>query len=106
MKHITPYNNLIRQNFLFILGVCICVYFVYHALQGHRSLPHLLSLQKQIEKNEKELAAVKRNREKIESKVVMLRPGSIQKDFLEERARVVLGYKAQDEMAIIYPDQG
>lgn len=79
----------------------LCVYFLYHAFQGSRSYPKLLSLNASIEQTQDSYDALKSERLALERKVHMLRPGSINPDFLEERARLVLGYKAQDELVIL-----
>lgn len=79
----------------------LCVYFLYHAFQGHRSYPKLQSLHASVEQSSATYEALKIERVALEKKVKMLRPGSINPDFLEERARLVLGYKAADEIIII-----
>ena len=43
-------------------------------------------------------------REQLEAKVIKLRPGSIDPDLLEERARTVLGYARPDEHIVILPN--
>ena len=101
MKRLIEQNFHMRQNLIFILGLCLCLYFGYHTLQGERSLPHLLSLGKSIEKQEAQLSALKAQREALEQKVVMLRPGSIDPDFLEERARLVLGFVKDEEYIVV-----
>ncbi|MFP4313497.1 MAG: FtsB family cell division protein [Alphaproteobacteria bacterium] len=77
------------------------MYFLYHAFQGHRSYPKLMSLQASIEQKSDEYASLKIERDMLERRVKMLRPGSIQPDFLEERVRLVLGYKAPEEIVIL-----
>lgn len=48
-----------------------------------------------------ELAALEGRRSALEARVVMLRPQSVNADFLEERARLVLGVSADDETIIV-----
>ena len=48
-----------------------------------------------------EFDALLGEREKLENKVVMMRPGSINKDLLEERIRSVLGYSYENEIILL-----
>ena len=101
MKRLLEQQFLIRKNLLFILGLCLTLYFSYHTLQGNRSLPHLMSVNNSIEAKSLELAALEGRRSALEARVVMLRPQSVNADFLEERARLVLGVSADDETIIV-----
>lgn len=91
----------LRQNLILLIGVFLCSYFVYHTVQGQRSLPCLQTLRGEIEALKVEQAAVEAERAALEERVVMLRPGSINKDLLEERARYVLGYRHPNEVAVV-----
>lgn len=97
------YQNrfLIRQNMIFLIGICLTVYFSYHAIQGNRSYLRLMSLNADIAEISHEYEMLKSERTAIEEKVVMMRPGSINKDLLEERVRLVLGYRHPDERTIV-----
>ncbi len=86
---------------MMVLGACLCFYFIYHSIHGSRSFPRLLTLESRVEAARTELHDLRFEREELESRVVMLRPSSLNKDFLEERARIVLGYKTPDEMIIL-----
>lgn len=101
MKHLYQHRFLIRRNLIALIGICLCVYFSYHAIQGERSYLSLLSLNSTIEKTEVEYQALKEQRQALEKKVVMLRPSSINRDLLEERVRAVLGYRHGDELVIV-----
>lgn len=90
-----------KHQILMVLGLFLCVYFLYHSFHGSRSYPKLMSLEKTIEQMQSELSVEEATRLVLEKKVVMLRPGSINKDLLEERARLVLGYKSPDEFMIL-----
>ena len=83
--------------------ICIlCFYFTYHLLQGERSVWSYVSKQTLIE--EKEEAIKQRYTEKVrlEERVVKLRLSSLDQDFLEERARYLLGYISEDEMILVH----
>ncbi|MCD8562614.1 MAG: septum formation initiator family protein [Alphaproteobacteria bacterium] len=90
----------LRRNIPVFIGMFLCLYFSYHIVQGHRSFPALVSLDYQIADKEAELDVLRAERLKLERKVVMLRPGSINKDFLEERVRFMLGYRHPDDWIV------
>lgn len=74
---------------------------MYHSFQGSRSYPTLVSLDKSIEAVQADLDTTIAQRQKLERQVVMMRPGSVNSDLLEERVRVVLGYKSPNEFVIL-----
>lgn len=85
-----------------IIGVCLCVYFTYHVFQGQRSITRLYTLNKNIEMMSDKYVNVKEERQSIEERVVMLRPNTLNRRFLEERVRLVLGYKHADDVVIVH----
>lgn len=101
MRRLIEQKYLFRQNLIVFIGVCLSLYFCYHLIAGERSYLRLISLNHQIsttEKLEKEEAA---KRAALEQKVVMMRPGSVNRDLLEEQARSTLGFHYPDEKVII-----
>lgn len=101
MKQLLEHNDLVRKNLLAILGLGLCFYFSYHLLQGERSYFRYLSLQQQISDMHVENGNLKSERAQMETRVSMMRSGSIDKDLLEERARIVLGFRNQGEKDIL-----
>lgn len=92
-----------RKNILTLVGMSLCFYFSYHLLQGQRSYVRYLALQNSIGGLTQESRALQENRLALETRVSMLRSGSIDKDLLEERARIVLGYRHEGEKDILVP---
>lgn len=90
-----------KDSFLMVLGVLLCLYFSFHAISGERSLFRLIGLNQEISQSVSIQDNVILGRQNIESKVVAMRPGSIDADLLEERARVILGYARPDEVVIL-----
>jgi cell division protein FtsB len=86
-----------------VLGACLAGYFVYHAVQGDRGLMAWLLLNQQIREATTTHDAVAAERAAWERRVALLRPGSLDPDMLEERARVVLNLGHPDELVIL-PD--
>jgi len=95
------HRYLIRQNLVAIVGICLSIYFSYHLITGERSYFRLVSLENQIERVSAEHQRLTSERSEIERKVVMLRPGTIDRDLLEERVRYVLGYRYADEKILL-----
>lgn len=104
MKRLIEQRYAVRRNFLTILGLCLTVYFSWHIIAGERGVFSLISLNHKIEKSESDLEKERVKREYLEAKVSKLRPGSIDPDLLEERARIVLGYARADEHIVILPN--
>ncbi len=101
MKQLLEHNDLVRKNLLALIGMGLCFYFSYHLLQGERSYFRYLSLQQTISDMKKDSENLKQERTNLETRVSMLRSGSIDKDLLEERARIVLGFRNEGEKDIL-----
>lgn len=101
MNKLLAHRYLIKQNLIALIGLCLCVYFSYHTVRGERSLMQMYALSQNIETMSLEHNNIKAQRERLEKKVVMMRPGTINKDLLEEQVRLVLGYSHSDEVAIL-----
>ena len=101
MKRLIEQKYLFRQNLIVVIGVCLSFYFCYHLIAGERSYLRLISLNHQITTTEKQFKIASAEREALEHKVVMMRPGSVNRDLLEEQARSVLGFHYPDEKVII-----
>lgn len=106
MKRLIEQRYIVRRNFIAIIGACLSVYFCYHLIAGERGYLRYLSLENRIETAQVTLQDVSAHRADQEEKVVMMRPGSINRDLLEERARVVLGYRYADEKIIPQTGKG
>lgn len=94
---------ILRQRFLFVAGLLLCFYFSYHLLQGERSYARLVGVTAATIREEVYLADLRAQNKMWESRVKMLRPGSINRDYLEERARDMLGYRSGQEVDVIRP---
>jgi cell division protein FtsB len=101
MRYFFDHRRALRRNWLLLVGVSLCVYFSYFLVQGDRSYTRLMGMKIAVERETKALSAMTDDRMKLEQKVTMLRPGSINPDYLEERARIMLGYRAPDDMDLV-----
>jgi cell division protein FtsB len=101
MKRLIEQRYLIRRNILAIAGIILTFYFSYHAGFGDRSLLRLVTLQHDTGKLTTEYDQLHAERLTLESRVARLRPGNLDRDLLEERARYVLGFVRPGETLII-----
>lgn len=85
--------------FLVVPVICLSIagYFGFHATH---SLEHLEGLQNDIVVIKSSLAAVKTRREAFEHRVKLLRPGSLDPDMLDERARAAINAARAGEIII------
>jgi cell division protein FtsB len=78
------------RRFDFIV-TCVCCallgYFAWHAWKGPRGFPYQEGLEAKVAMLETKYEALKADRQKLENKVVLLRPESIDPDLLDELAR-------------------
>ncbi len=84
-----------------VLGVCAVGYFAYHAVHGDRGLIAWWNIKEQVAAANDALAQSRAERERLEKRVRLLNPGSLDPDMLEERARVMLNYGYADELVIL-----
>ncbi|MCB9991457.1 MAG: septum formation initiator family protein [Rhodospirillales bacterium] len=101
MRKLIEQRYVIKQNLLAIVGFLLFCYFSYHAILGERSYIRLMSLEREITKVSASYDNLHERRVALEDRVVRLRPGSLDRDLLEERARYVLGFQYPGEMTII-----
>ena len=70
---------------------CVCCallgYFGWHAYKGPRGFPYRDSLEVKVASLKDKSEGLQRDREKLEGKVSLLRPESIDPDLLDELAR-------------------
>ena len=98
--------QLSRRSLYFDLSVFFCsltvlAYFGWHAFYGPRSVEHEKYIQTQVVKYQAERIRVEALREKINSRVALLRPQSIDPDMLEEMARKTLQFAAKSDFVVV-----
>ncbi|MEO0624849.1 MAG: septum formation initiator family protein [Pseudomonadota bacterium] len=74
--------------------------FLYSGLYGDRGIEARAAAALEIDRLEVQLAAVEATRREAENRVRRLKPGYLDLDLLDERARAVLGYVRPDEIVI------
>jgi cell division protein FtsB len=88
---------------LYAVSGLVVGYFVHQAESGNRGLEAKRALKIQARALNQELTAAKANRAIWEHRVALLRSEQIDRDLLEERARVMLGRVHANDVVIIDP---
>lgn len=101
MKRISGQRHIVKQNLFSLMAFCLICYFGYHTVMGERSILRLMTLERQLERTTQSYDRYHTERVALEDRVSRLRPGSIDPDLLEERARYVLGFTRPDEHIIM-----
>ncbi|NQU61855.1 MAG: septum formation initiator family protein [Rhodospirillales bacterium] len=76
-------------------------YFGFHVVHGDRGLIAWWNIKQRVSGAKEALAVATAEREKIQNRVRLLNPGSLDPDMLEERARLMLNYGHADEIVIL-----
>jgi cell division protein FtsB len=80
---------------LLVLG-----YFAYHAVEGDYGLFALGKLEERVASLETELASLRAERERMETHVALMRPESLDRDMIDERAREALNMADAKDIVI------
>ena len=80
-----------------ILILSMLLYFVFHSIYGTRGIIAYFKLQAELENVHTKLSTLRAERLEIENRAKLLRPGSLDRDMLDEKARNVLGVVAPNE---------
>ncbi len=97
------FDRLKKSGLLIVFGI-FSVYFAFNAIKGDRGFFRYLYLKGKVEAAQQEkarYAAIKRD---LEHKVAMLSESSLDLDYLEERARIVLNMVGDGEYVILDKD--
>jgi cell division protein FtsB len=85
---------------LYSVAGAIIAYFGVNAYSGNRGLRAKQEIEEQITRLNDELASLKAERATWERRVLLLRPGSIDPDMLDERARTLLNYAHPNDLTL------
>jgi cell division protein FtsB len=101
MKRLIQQRYVVRQNLVAVIGLCLFCYFTYNIGFGERNVIRLLTLNRETAQGAVAYNDLHAQRLTLEGQVVRLRPGTLDHDLLEERARVVLGYSYPGERIVL-----
>lgn len=85
-------------------GALMVGYFLFHAVQGDRGILAWAELKQEVAEAEQTLDRLTRARRKLDSRVKLLASPNLDRDLLDERARIVSGLANPDEI-VIYDSQ-
>ncbi|MFO1089948.1 MAG: septum formation initiator family protein [Hyphomicrobiales bacterium] len=75
-------------------------YIGWHIQHGPRSLENRAQIEEKIAGLEKQRDDIRQERQRLEKKVALLRPDSVDPDLLDELARGTLGYGAKGDIVL------
>ncbi len=81
----------------------IIAYFAYYAVYGERGLMSMRQLETQVAQAQNQLDDVHKERVRLENRSALLRPDNLDRDMLDERARLMLNYSHPDDVVIVLP---
>lgn len=93
-----------KKSGLFIVLGVFSFYFTINAIKGDRGIFKYMYLKNKVEMAELEKAKYKAIKKDLEYKVSMLSENSLDLDYLEERARIVLNMVEDTEYVILDKD--
>jgi len=86
---------------LYSISAAVAAYFVHHAHTGARGIEAQEKYEAEVAGLNKELDNLKTERTNWERRIALLRSDQIDRDLLEERARVMLGRVHPNDLVII-----
>jgi cell division protein FtsB len=95
---------MVRKKFdLVVTLVCLALlgYFGWHAFKGPRGFAHEEVLEAQAKKLASERDELRAERKRLDRRVALMRPESIDPDMLDELARAELGYVKAGDLVIL-----
>jgi cell division protein FtsB len=88
---------------LYCVSGAVSSYFVWHAVNGNRGLKTKEEHRLQISALQSERDALVSGRTALERRIAMLRAESVERDILEEEARVLLGRVHRNDVVVFLP---
>lgn len=94
-------RHLISQLLATFISFGLFMYFGFHLVQGEMGYFALRGVEQKRVEAEKKYEDVHIRRVNLENRVKLLRPGSLDLDMLDERARVVIGFVRPEERVVL-----
>ncbi len=83
------------------LGIVVVAYFVYHTVHGERGVLAYVQMRERVVEARANLNRLQSEQKFWEHRVKLLYPASIDRDMLDERVRLMLGYARADDIVIL-----
>lgn len=100
----TRFRSIVIPLVLFLLSGAAGSYFVWHAQNGERGLKAKLAYKAEIAELTEELEGLMAQRKSWERRISMLQPDQVDRDLLDEEARLLLGRMGKNEILILLPN--
>jgi cell division protein FtsB len=94
-------RNLISQVLATSLSFGLFAYFGFHLMHGDMGYFALRGVEQKLTETQAHYDRLSGERQALETRVKLLRPGSLSRDMLDERAREVLGFAAPADRVIL-----
>lgn len=88
-----------------VFAALVSGYFVWHAIHGQRGLKTRDESAEKVAEMQATLASLRAERARWKRNIDLVRGETIDRDILEEQARVELGRIQKNEVVILLPDQ-
>jgi len=94
-----------RLAFISLIFMGLLSYFLYHTIYGNRGVISKQRVEAEVQKSAEQLEKIRSERIELEHQVKLLRPESLDKDLLEEKARKILGIAKENEEVLINEEE-
>ena len=94
-------QNKFKNSLWLIVVFLVFIYFSFYTVNGERGLLRYMYLSKEIKYARQVAEQYNAEKRELEQKVRLLSSNSLDLDLLEERARIVLNFAADDEFVIL-----
>ncbi len=92
------FEKITKKTAFNILILLMLIYFIFHSIYGSRGIIAYFKLQAELEDAHAKLSVLRSKRLEIENRAKLLRPESLDRDMLDEKARNVLGFVTPQEL--------
>ena len=97
----TRFRSIFIPVMLFLLSGAAGSYFAWHALNGERGLNAKVAYKARIAQLSGELKVLVSARERMERRIAMVQTDQVERDILEEEARLILGRVGKTDLVIL-----
>jgi len=88
-----------------VMGALVIAYFAYHTVQGDRGLFTYIAMSQELARTRATLDTLQEQRRRLALRVASLRTDGLDRDLLEERARLLLDLVNPDEYIVLLPER-
>lgn len=85
-----------------LVGMALLAYFSFHSINGSLGLNSSELYQTQIDELKLELASLEQVRQDYDKRTNLLRDGSLERDLIDEQARMTLGLIRSNEIVLLH----